>query len=182
MAKDKKQAKPIQVTEKVMQAIVEAEKAVSLGENEMVLTSGVRVKFRPLPPLLQRAVEGKFPEPEVPMALVTIRGEQELESNPNDPDYIAARWRWAVDRGNALTDLALLKGVAVELPEDESWIEELAMVGIEVGKSKMAKKLAYLHSVAIASLEDLTGVTSRVLAMSGLSPQAIDKASKSLQD
>lgn len=180
MVKKKGTSKPDEVTTRVIQAIKEAEEAVLAGENTMVLSSGVKVKLTPLPPLLQRAIEAKFPEPEIPMASVTIRDEQELQSNPDDPDYIEAREHWARDRGAALMDLALIKGVQVELPEDDSWIEELALVGVEVGEGKVARKLAYLRSVAIGNLQDLMGVTGRVLAMSGVNPQAVDEAVKTV--
>jgi len=170
------------ITARVEEAIAEAEEAVLAGEDTMKLSSGVEIQLLPLPPLLQRAVEAKFPEPEPPIVEVKVHGKKETQPNPDDPDYLEAREQWAKDRGAALMDLAFIKGVVLELPEDETWIEELALIGVEVGESKAARKLAYLRSVAIATIEDMMGVTGRVLAMSGVSPQAIDKAAKTVQD
>ena len=170
------------ITSRVEQAIVEAEEAVLAGEDTMKLSSGVEIKLLPLPPLLQRAVEAKFPEPEVPIIEVKVHKKKVKQANPDDPDYLAELEQWAKDRGQALMDLAFIKGVVLDLPEDETWIEELALIGVEVGESKAARKLAYLRSVAIATIEDMMGVTGRVLAMSGVSPQAIDEAAKTVQD
>jgi len=179
---DREKAQETLVTARVEEAIAEAEADVLAGKDTMTLSSGVQIKLVPLPPLLQRAVEEKFPEPEIPIVEVTVHKKKVMQPNPDDPDYQKALEQWAKDRGQALMDLAFIKGVVFELPEDETWMEELALVGVEVGEGQAARKLAYLRSVAIATIEDMMGVTGRVLAMSGVSPQAIDEAAKTVQD
>jgi len=182
MAKEKEVPERDDIAARVEEAIARAEEAVLRGEDTIKLSSGVEVKLIPLPPLLMRAVEAKFPEPEPPMVEVEVHGKKEIQPNPDDPDYLQACEQWTTDRGAALMDLALIKGVQVEMPDDETWIEELALIGVEAGETKAAKKLAYLRSVVIASVEDLMEVTGRVLAMSGVSPQAIDEAAKTVPD
>ena len=183
MAKEKKETpKRDEISARVEEAIIRAAEAAEAGEDTVVLSSGVKVKLHRLPPLLQRTVEAQFPEPEPPMVEVKVHGKKEKQPNPDDPDYIEARKQWASDRGQALMDLALIKGVEFEMPEDEDWIDELALIGVDVGEGKVGRKLAYLRSVVIGSLDDLMEVTGRVLAMSGVSPQAVDEAGKSLPD
>lgn len=183
MAKEKeKEPRRDEITARVEEAIIRATEAAQAGEDTVMLSSGVKVKLHRLPPLLQRTVEAQFPEPEPPMVEVKVHGKKEKQPNPDDPDYIKAREQWAKDRGQALMDLALIKGVEFDMPDDEDWIDELALVDVEVGESKTARKLAYLRSVVIGSLDDLMEVTGRVLAMSGVSPQATDEAAKKVPD
>lgn len=180
MAKEKKTERD-EVTAKVERAVEQAKLAVLAGKDKMTLSSGVKIRIVPLPPLLIEVVDAQFPEPPIPEVEVEVHGKKVMQSNPDDPDYIGQKAKVASDRGYAMADLCLLKGVEVTMPKDESWLEELRLIGIKVGDSKAHKRLAYLRSVAVATLDDLTGVTSRVLAMSGVSPQAMDEAAKSLR-
>ena len=180
MAKKKTTARD-EITAGVLEAVEEAKKAALAGKDKMTLSSGVKIKIVPLPPLLIEAVDTQFPDPPVPEVEVEVHGEKVMQPNPDDPDYIAELVKVGSDKGYAMADLCLLMGVEVKMPKDESWLEVLRLIGIEVGETKAEKKLAYLRSVGVANLIDLTEVTSRVLAMSGVSPVAVDKAAKSLQ-
>lgn len=150
------------------------------GKRTMKFRSGVEARLLRLPPLLVQRLDDQFKEPDPPMVEVEVHGEKQLESNPDDPDYLAERERIRRIKGLAYLNLAFLKGLDIDMPEDEEWLEELRLAGVEVGESKAAKKLAYIESVVITDVSELEEVVSQILAVSGVAPAAVDEASKTV--
>lgn len=167
---------------RVEEAIEKYAEMAERGEDTMEFRSGVKVKLLRLPPLLVQRVDDQFPDPPPPMVEVVVHGKKEMQSNPDDPDYIKQREAVRTAKGWAYLDLVFLKGMKFEMPEDEDWLEELRLAGIEVGESKAAKRLAYVESVLITDVAEMEEVTGRVLAMSGVTPQAVDSAAKKVPD
>jgi len=181
MTKEKKTERA-EATARMLQAVQKYAEMAERGEDTMKLSSGEEIKLLRLPPLLVQRVDDQFPEPEPPMVEVEVHGKKQMQPNPDDPDYDKELEAVRTAKGWAYLDLVFLKGIKFEMPEDEEWLEELRLAGIEVGESKAAKRLAYVESVLITNVAELEEVTGRVLAMSGVTPQAIDKAVKTVSD
>jgi hypothetical protein len=160
---------------KVARAVEEHEKSQA---KRLMLKSGVEVGIRRLPPLLVYRLEEQFPDPPPPMVAVTVRGKTEVQPNPDDPDYQKELQRVKMRKGTAYLNLAMARGIDFELPADDEWLEGLRAIGIEVGDSEVEKRIAYAQSVLILDVDDLTEVASRVLVLSGVTPQAVDLATK----
>ena len=171
-----------EATARMLEAVKQYAEMAERGEDTMTLGSGVEVTLVPLPPLLTQRVDDQFPDPEPPMVEVEVHGKKVTQPNPDDPDYAKELERVKMAKGWAYLDLVFLKGIKFDMPEDEEWLEELTLAGIEVGESKAAKRLAYVESVLITNVAEFEEVTGRVLAMSGVTPQAIDEAAKTVPD
>ena len=177
-----KKTERVEATARMLEAVQQYAEMAERGEDTMTLGSGEEIKLLRLPPLLVQRVDDQFPEPEPSMVEVTVHKKKVMQPNPDDPDYHKELERVRTAKGWAYLDLVFLKGIKFEIPEDEEWLEELRLAGIEVGDSKAAKRLAYVESVLITSVRELEEVTGRVLAMSGVTPQAIDEAAKTVPD
>lgn len=178
--KEKPPSERVEVTMGVEEVIQRYKGEAAKGKHTMKFRSGVEVKLLRLPPLLVQRLDEQFKEPDPPMVEVEVHGEKQLESNPNDPDYLAERERIRRIKGLAYLRLAFLKGLDVDMPKDEEWLEELRLAGVEVGETKAAKKLAYIESVVITDASELEEVVNRVLAVSGVVPAAVEEATKTV--
>ncbi len=180
MVKKTKVSNQDEVTTRVEEAIKRYQDEAAEGKRTMRFSSGVEVKLLRLPPLLVQRVDEQFKDPDPPMVEVEVHGKKETQPNPDDPDYAKQLKAVKIAKGWAYMTLVLLKGVEVKMPKDEEWLEELRLAGVEVGDTRAAKKLAYIQSVVITEVSELEEVAGRVLAMSGVTPQAVDEASKTV--
>lgn len=151
---------------------------------EVTLSCGVVLKFKPVPSAAIREAVIRIKAPEVPRVLIEEKGRE--EENPNDPDYIFAVAEHKAAQALVANDVILLLGTEVaSVPEsvyavsDKGWIEELAVVGIEVdGGNAAARKLAWLKFYAIRTDEDTLKALMGPMRSAGVSEvdvaQAID--------
>jgi hypothetical protein len=105
-------------------------------------------------------------------------GETEEEPNPNDPDYREALGQARQLRNRASIDLALVKGVMVEVPRDDGWLEDLDLLGIprpDVSTAS-ARRTAYLKHELLRSAQDLTAVVEAVYRLTGVTEEGIAAA------
>lgn len=130
-------------------------------ENEITtLSSGVRVRLKPVPDILMQRVMSKIRKPKVPM---WFNPEKERdEPNPNDPDYLEAVRQAEDERGQKAIDASIMFGCELvdSLPEDRTWIKRLNRFGIEVDESdEFELQFAYLKYVAFVNSSDLALVS-----------------------
>lgn len=66
--------------------------------------------------MIERVInEGK---PDIPQVQVTIGGKyKQIESNPNDPNYIAALERWQEESNRRLLRYLIVRGIRCDVPE-----------------------------------------------------------------
>lgn len=161
-------------------AVVNDVKAIP---TEITLVTGVVLALRPVPPLAIRQAIISVPEPKVPM--VRIPDREDLEPNPNDPDYLAALAVRELKQFLVTSEVMLLLGTSVCSvpdnaygPESDEWVEPMREgLGMEVDTSNKHKRyLSWLRFYAIATERDSFRVLDAVTAMSGVTELEVQRA------
>lgn len=153
---------------------------------KVILTNGVVLKLRKVPPLLiQRAQDG-IPVPKVPTIYNTQR--EEAEENPSDPDYQKAVARYEDAVNTAALNVLMLTGTSfesapegVEKPEDPGWVEILEALDVPIGTSTPSRYLAWLRYYALQDPIDMLEVMSAVGRITGISEADVLKAVESFR-
>lgn len=149
----------------------------------IILSSGVRLRFRPVPPAAVRRVAIQYPEPEVPVQYIEEKGRE--ERNPMHPDYLKAQAEREEALRLAYFDLALLVSVQIEAvpdgfpgPESDEWIEQLeATDAIEIPKENASRRrLSWLKLYAAAQPEDLMRMSYAAMAHAGILETEVSRA------
>jgi len=106
---------------------VEAVKALETetGPGEVVLSTGVRVRLRPVPAWLVQEAQSRVEDPAVPNWRNPDKDRE--EPNPSDPTYLAAMVKAQARRAEAATDVMVLYGVELvdAVPPDADWLPKL---------------------------------------------------------
>lgn len=92
---------------------------------EVTLSTGIRVRLKPVSSSLVEEMKASVPVPEVPR--VFIPEKEREEENPNDPRYTAALEEMERQQARAIFDALLIFGVELldGLPEDDDWLKKL---------------------------------------------------------
>lgn len=95
------------------------------GPGEVTLSTGVRVRLRPVPAWLVQETQNHVQDPLVPTWHNPEKDRD--EPNPNDPAYLSALQRAQARRAEAGTDVLVLYGVELVegVPPDEEWLPKL---------------------------------------------------------
>lgn len=132
------------------------------------LSTGVRVRIKPVPPALVNDVMLRVKVPQVPEVWNEKKGRG--EPNPLDPGYVAALARYEQERGAAALDAVSMFGLELVdgLPDDDTWLVKLRMLGIEVDDNPVAREFYYKKYIALGNdldqLQQLMGVTPEDVA------------------
>lgn len=156
---------------------------------EVILSNGVTLHLRPVPPFLirDRAVQIERPRPPV----VMIEGKGREEENPNSPEYAAALDKYEADTIQAGLDIMLHVGVvSYDLPEGfdgpdgEQWVEVVRSVGVlpeGAFEDTNKRRVAWLRLWALATSSDIELVTDTIGKLSGISNREVKKATESFR-
>lgn len=127
----------------------------------LTLTTGVRVRVKPVSSQFRDMAQARIPDPEVPMW--HDPAEDRDVPNPDDPAYRRALEDVAVRRSLAVTDALVMFGVELVegMPKDGDWIDRLkfmhahGMVDLEGFDFENAIDREYLYKryVAIADAD-----------------------------
>lgn len=107
-------------------AAVEVAASKRVGPDEIVtLSTGVRVRVKPVTATLIDEVQSKIVDPDPPEIFLEEKGRS--EPNYSDPRYLRAIERAQVNRVIAAVDALVLFGVELVdgLPEDKDWVKKL---------------------------------------------------------
>lgn len=156
--------------------------------DRLVLSSGIVLKLRPVPPLAMREAAISVPQPKPPVVFMESVGR--AEENPNDPDYMRAMTRWENDQVFRVADVLMLLGTAVEFvpegfqrPEDDDWFEQLEVLGLAVdGTNKHKRYLAWLRLHAFTSERDIAAAMTAITSMSGVTEVEVQRAAQAFRD
>lgn len=104
---------------------VKALKETETGPGEVTLSTGVRVRLRPVPVWLVQETQNHVQDPDVPTWHNPDKDRD--EPNPNDPAYLATLKEAQVKRAEAGTDILVLYGIELidGVPPDADWIPRL---------------------------------------------------------
>ena len=139
--------------------------------------SGAKLRTKKVPILRIQAIMDTFKYPPIPEFMDEER--KRPIKNPDHPEY--KRMRDEVDEQRGLAALDALIAFGTELvsipegmakPEDDSWIEECALFGLEVRTdSPKARYLGWVKFVAItdsADFDKLYGILQHSMGVSGV--------------
>jgi hypothetical protein len=128
------------------------------------LSTGVRVRVKPVPPALVNDVMLRVKVPQVPDVWNEKKGR--AEPNPLDPGHIAALAYYDQERGAAALDAVAMFGLELVdgMPEDTTWVHKLGLLGIDVGDDPIAQEFYYKKYIALGNdldqLQQVMGVTA----------------------
>ena len=158
----------------------ETEKKNANGRAIVDLSTGVRLKIRPVPRHFLYEVSRRFVRPKPPMVDV---GKGRLEENSGDPDYAEALERYLGDVATAGTDAALLFGTEIDQipdnvlePNDKEFIEQMEILGLERLDSEKARYLYWVKSVAAPLTNDINTLLEELGRLSGVAESDVEDA------
>lgn len=172
-----------EIAKKVAEAVEETDKKVD-PTAPFVLSSGATVRARPIPEVFSQAILRKIPRPRPPKVKIEDEedGRVRWEENPNDPNY---RWElvdWESALTEALTNLALLRGVEVlkhpdgfkSMDDDEIFFEDMDALGMDLeGMSRAQRKLLWMKYRIVTQLNDLQEIQERIQELAGIDEEDI---------
>lgn len=162
-----------------IQQVIEETNSDDVDKNIITLDSGVKLALKPVPLLRVQALVDKFKYPPVPE--VYDPDKDRTYKNPFDPVYQEMRQAVDMERTWAVVDAVLAFGTRLhskpdDVPavEDDTWIEELTIIGMEVNTtSALVRYLMWAKYVAIVSVNDLQAVTKQFGLNMGVSEEQI---------
>ena len=145
---------------------------------ERTLSTGVRIRIRPVSARLLTESMARVPEPKIPMWWDKDR-EKEIE-NPGDPSYVRALDEREAKQTNVAMDALIMFGVELidGVPKDDAWITKLNILdkfGVidmseydldnEIEREFVFKKFIAVSGGDLTLLQDASGlVTAEDLA------------------
>lgn len=168
-------------TEAASAAVEDSEKE---ADNTLTLSNGVKVRVKPLPDLLMRKLYSKFDPPEPPEVEVESGGKTWTEPNYNDPNYENAMRKYTMNLADGIANLILLKGFDIiskpdhipDYEDDDTWVEELEAVGLDVPEKPLERKLAWMEYRIVATNNDLDAIQEASQRLSGISEEDVEEA------
>ena len=149
---------------------------------------GIGLTLKPIPHMLIDRVQNAHKPPQPPTyEIKTATGATEVHAHDEttletDADraawqaYMNARDEATKDANRAFMRLVFLRGVECELPNDDTWIREQVMLGIDVPTDPLEKRLHYLETEVIATVADADAIVRGVLEASGVPQEALAQA------
>jgi hypothetical protein len=155
--------------------------------NTLTLESGVVIEFSKVSPFVIRKRLMLLKEPKVPTVMIEAKGR--AEENPFDPDYLAALASFREERGDLIIDCCVVLGsklVSVPegfpRPEDQSWVDDLALIGLtDVPENPKLRYLYWVRNVAMAGVDDFSGMMKIINGQQGISEEEVMEAAKAFR-
>jgi hypothetical protein len=150
---------------------------------------GVEIEIQSIPAMLIDKITASHPDPEPPMYEVrTMGGAIEkhplTETSAETPEEKArfVLWQQAkaqaeLERNRGFMRVVMLRGLKVKLPDDDTWIAEQELIGVQVPTEQAARRLHYIETEVFGGLEDYQTITRLVVEASGVSEAAVKSAS-----
>lgn len=157
------------------------------SENGTVAVStGVVFRIVDVPTLAFDQIKKKLAQerPKVPVTYIVDKDRE--ESNPNDPDYLAAMEMYDARMAEELIDMAMILGTEIgEIPKgfpsptDDSWTKKLVVLGIEVppATEKERRYLAWMKLCAAPTLKDIQALILASCRGAGVTEEDVVDAS-----
>jgi hypothetical protein len=170
------------ITEIAEKAVIDTAKEQSNNGVEQdgitTLKSGIRVRFKPVPPYTINAVQSKIKDPVVPMVPHTDAPNDPTKRIPNPvhPHYLEEKRNVQQKRVDASMNAMVLFGVELvdPLPGDDTWLKNLIYLDVidekeisaidEISKELYYKKYVVLDGEMLDQLRKHAGVTEEQVA------------------
>jgi len=151
-------------------------------KNILTLSSGVKVRIKPVSGWLIDDVVNRVKNPRIPTWYNPDRERE--EDNPNDPQYLADMSDARDQRMNAMLDTVVLFGMELVdgMPEDEGWLhklqrlEKLGHIDLSAYDldDEVDREFVYKRRFAISNATDLITVRQRCSVSEGDVAKATD--------
>lgn len=161
---------------------------------------GQEIEIQPVPPMLvakvqqatNRKAEELYPATRPTYEVVDAGGgvltfEHDKDSVATDEEraalaeYEAQMQKRTTFINEQMLKFFLMRGLKVELPQDNAWAEAQALFGVEVPEGGIERLLHYIQTEIIASADDLQGLTEAIMRASGVSNEALNAARASFR-
>jgi len=173
---------------KAIEAAAAAVEESETPQNSVVtLSNGIKLKLKSVPPFLVRQATMKLDRPKVPRMDI---GKGREEDNPDHPAYQEA----LADFENRSTDAALNVMLAagtevvsvpkgVPGPDSDDWLPLMEVLEIEIDLDRpVARYLAWMRYVALATADDITLITTAMSRGIGLSEEDVEASAQSFRN
>lgn len=176
------------IDRRVTEVLAEADTSVTLKEDAhlTVLSSGVVLRHKRVPPMILAKVDEKFSDPPIPV-LWDAEKERNIP-NPDDPEYYRKLEQIRMDRGKAMIDILIGMGTEIEFipstvqhPDEEEWVENLAFVNIDVPKLRLGRYLAWVKYYAAEAAEDIQNLAKKGSSALGVTEEDVAEAIANFQ-
>jgi len=154
--------------------------------------AGVDVDILGISPMLMQKVGDafrfKYPEPKPPTYVVetagggkevnyhddtTVETVEEVDALQAYKDEHAA-WRAASQA--ALVRAVVIKGVKFEMPENDAWIEDQELLGLEVPEGELERRIHYFETEVVSSVEDMLTLLGSAMGLGGMQDEMLGTA------
>lgn len=180
------------MSDEVMQAV---ETVLTVQETKeegtITLSNGVVVRPKRMPTAMLQRLWIQFPSPKPPIKeFESAGGRKWREPNPQDPLYLAEVEERSAKLSDSFAKLVFLKAMEiVSLPEgmanfeeDDEWMEELELLGIELPTSTLARRMEWIRYRIVPTTEDYELVYNSATALAGVSEEDIEAAQDRFPD
>jgi len=154
-----------------------------------VNSRGMKIKLRPLPPYLVQIATESIVRPEIPTySIKTESGDIETHqhdeksiSQSNDEEklkwaeYIEETKKVNVKISTLMIDIVLMEGIDAQIENEQRWIKRQQLMGITVPEDPEEKLLMYKKTCIISTPEDIAEITRKVMSLTGVSTEDIEK-------
>lgn len=158
-------------------------------DNEIILSTGIVLKLKPVPPFLVRRAATALRRPIPPQ--IELDGGRK-EPNPSDPDYLRELDEYESQTLEVGMKVMMIMGTEVlSLPEgvfpsdSDEWLTQIRAIDIEVPAEELddptKRKYAWLRYYALASTADIVSVSEGLTKLSGLPEEEVKKAVESFR-
>lgn len=156
--------------------------------NQFTTSRGFEITFKPIPQMLIDRVRTLHKQPEPPFYEVkTVSGAVEKHAHDEttletDADRAAwAEYQKQIADTNEKTNrafmrLVFLRGVEIEMPQDDTWAREQKLLGIEIPDDPLERKLHWIETEVVATIADAEHITRGALEASGIPQEALAQA------
>ena len=175
-------------SEEAIEAAAEAVEESEAPQNSVVtLSNGIRLRLKPVPPFLVRQAAMKLERPRVPKMDI---GKGREEDNPDNPSYQEALAEFENRSTDAAVNVMLAAGTEVEFvpkgiaePDSDDWLPLMAVLEIEIDLDRpIARYLAWMRYVALATAADVTVITSAMSKGIGLTEEDVAATAESFRN
>lgn len=176
------------IDRRVAEVLAEADASVTTKEDphRTVLSSGVVLRHKRVPPMILAKVDEKFIDPPIPMLWDTEK-EHNIP-NLDDPDYDKKLEQVRLDRGKAMIDILIGMGTEIEYipdhmqnPDEDEWVENLSFVNIDVPKLRLGRYLAWVKYYAAEAAEDIQNLAKKGSSALGVTEEDVAEAIANFQ-
>lgn len=154
-----------------------------LASDMVKMSTGVVFRVKPPPMFALQALGRKLEQGKPKPPVMWIKEKERQQENPEDPDYKAALVEHERQTAEVMYDAVILLCTKVaNVPadmvkaEDDSWVEELKILGIGPGQGKKERYLAWVKFYAAPSVDDFIALQRAIQRRVGVPEEDVNAA------